>query len=214
MFEMYHGLKNKKIILKKGGRRLSKDKKRRLSKKGVSRRVSKNRNRQISRRKVSRKQRGGNAFPKDPVYMLSTAPHKQGERNLVAPNSMMLYERAFQGPFPSNGNVQFQLKRPYSTNNLLVQPSPLLGGKKSVKPKKKTVKKSKSIKKSKKVMKKSVGRKVVKRSMGRKVIKRSLNLGKRIIKKSMNLGRKALNKSMNVGKKIMKPMKMKKMKGG
>merc|ERR1711934_1037434 len=174
LFEMYHGLKNKKIITKKGGRR-----------------ISKNKNRSISKRRLSNKHNGGNRFPKNPPYMLSTAPHKPGERNLVAPTDMVLYERSFQGPFPSRSGVNFKLERPFSKNNLLVEPSPLLGGKK----KKKVVKRS--VKTGKKVVKRSV-------KTGKKVVKKSINFGRKVLKKSLKTGRKVVKRSLKTGRKVVK----------
>ena len=164
LFEMYHGLKNKKFVMKKGGRR-----------------VSKNRKRSVSKRRLSTKHRGGNRFPKNPPYMLSTAPHKPGVRNLVAPNSMMLYERAFQGPFPSRASVNFQLERPFANNKLLVEPSPMLGGKK----KKVARKASKKVKRkvSKKVIRKAS--KKVKRKVSKKVLRKASKKVKRKVSKKI-----------------------------
>ena len=180
LFEMYHGLKNKKFVMKKGGRR-----------------VSKNRKRSVSKRKLSTKHRGGNRFPKNPPYMLSTAPHKPGVRNLVAPNSMMLYERAFQGPFPSRTGVNFQLERPFPTNKLLVEPAPMLGGKK-----KKVVRKT-----SKKVARKA-SKKVVRKASKKVVRKTSKKVARKTSKK---VPRKT---SKKVKRKVSKKVKRKTMRGG
>jgi len=161
------------------------------------RRVSKNRKRSVSKRKLSTKHRGGNRFPKNPPYMLSTAPHKPGVRNLVAPNSMMLYERAFQGPFPSRTGVNFQLERPFPTNKLLVEPAPMLGGKK-----KKVVRKT-----SKKVARKA-SKKVVRKASKKVVRKTSKKVARKTSKK---VPRKT---SKKVKRKVSKKVKRKTMRGG
>jgi len=180
LFEMYHGLKNKKFVMKKGGRR-----------------VSKNRKRSVSKRRLSNKHRGGNRFPKNPPYMLSTAPHKPGVRNLVAPNSMMLYERAFQGPFPSRAGVNFELERPFPNNKLLVEPAPMLGGKKK-----------KVVRKASKKVKRKVSKKVI-RKASKKVKRKVSKKVKRKVSKKVN--RKT---SKKVKRKTSKKVKRKTMRGG
>ena len=153
LFELYHGLKNKKIVTKKGGRRVSKNKRKSVNK---------------------RKQKGGNHFPKNPPYMLSTAPHKPGVKNLVAPTDMLLYERSFQGPFPSRSGVNFKLERPFQSNNQLVEATPLVGGRK-----KKVVRKTS----------KKITRKVSKRGGNRKTSKRKVRkTSKRVVRKTSKSG--------------------------
>tara|TARA_B100000963_G_C22533178_1_gene628543 strand:- start:224 stop:862 length:639 start_codon:yes stop_codon:yes gene_type:complete len=164
LFEMYHGLKNK--IVKKGGRKISKKK-----------------------NNKSTKLRGGNKFPKNPPYMLSTAPHKPGVRNLVAPASMTLYERSFQGPFPSKSGVNFKLERPFPTNQLLVEPTPMNGGKK----KKKVVRKI--SKKGGTRVKRSI-KKVVRNS--KRVVRKNSKKGKSVVRKVSN--RRKVSNSRKVSK--------------
>jgi hypothetical protein len=177
LFEMYHGLKNKKFVMKKGGRR-----------------VSKNRKRSASKRRLSNKQRGGNRFPKNPPYMLSTAPHKPGVRNLVAPNSMMLYERAFQGPFPSRAGVNFELERPFPTNKLLVEPAPMLGGKKK-----------KVVRKASKKVKRKVSKKVVRKASKKVVRKASKKVKRKVSKKvKRKVSKKIKRKVSKVKRKTMR----------
>ena len=194
LFEMYHGLK-KKISVSKGGRR-------KLSKKKNNSRtkVSLKKKRSLSKRRLSRnKQRGGDRFPKNPPYMLSKAPHKQGETNLVAPTSLSLYERSFQGPFPSISGVQFKLERPCETNNLLVEPSPLLTGGK---------KKGKVVRKASKKVARKVSKKVV-RKVSKKVVRKA---SKKVARKaSKKVVRKA---SKKVARKTTKKSKRRIMRGG
>ena len=80
-----------------------------------------------------------------------------------------MYERSFQGPFPSRSSVEFDYTTPFE-NGLIVEPVPqMTGGKKVVKRKKSVKKSTKKVVKRKKSVKKST-KKVVKR---KKSVKKS-----------------------------------------
>jgi hypothetical protein len=140
-------------------------------------------------------QRGGNSYPKNPPYMMTTCAHDKGVPCNSLPLNEKLYERSFQGPFPSRSAVNFELTQPFD-NKLLVEPTPLNGGglkKKKTKVKKKS---TKVKKKSTKVKKKSI--KVKKKSI--RVKKKSI----RVKKKSTKVKKKSIRvkkKSIRVKKK-------------
>jgi hypothetical protein len=176
LFEMYHGLRSK-ITPKTGGRRVS--------------------------NRSKRKQKGGNQFPKNPPYMMTTAPHKPGVRNLVAPTDLPLYERSFQGPFPSRSGVNFKLDTPFKSNNLLVEPVPMNGGKK-----KKIVRKT-----SKKVVRKT-SKKVVRKTSKKVVRKASKKIVRKASKKIVRKASKKGGKKKVVRKASKKGARKRVMKGG
>ena len=114
-----------------------------LKKGGVRKKVV--RKSKTSRKKVVRKsQRGGEhaPYPGNPPYGLSTSAHAKGQpAGKVAPIGMKMYERSFQGPFPSRSSVEFDYTTPFE-NCLIVEPVPKMTGGKKVVKRKKTVKKS------------------------------------------------------------------------
>ena len=132
LFELY-------TSLKKGGVRKKVVRKSKTSRKKVVRKSK------TSRKKVVRKsQRGGEhaPYPGNPPYGLSTSAHAKGQpAGKVAPIGMKMYERSFQGPFPSRSSVEFDYTTPFE-NCLIVEPVPKMTGGKKVVKRKKTVKKS------------------------------------------------------------------------
>ena len=161
-----------------------------LKKGGVRKKVV--RKSKTSRKKVVRKsQRGGEhaPYPGNPPYGLSTSAHAKGQpAGKVAPIGMKMYERSFQGPFPSRSSVEFDYTTPFE-NCLIVEPVPKMTGGKKVVKRKKTVKKStKKVVKRKKSVKKSVKKstkKVVKR---KKSVKKSVKKSKRKVKRGVMRG--------------------------
>ena len=72
----------------------------------------------------------------NPPYMLTTTAHNYNKRpGHSAPASLALYERSFQGPFPSISEVDFKLHS-QNRNRLLVESIPFKGGAKKKKSKK------------------------------------------------------------------------------
>lgn len=166
LFELYTSLKNKT----KGG--AVKKKKLKRSKSALNR-VKNNISNKIKKSVTKKSKRifhkGGSCplkhtsvdpYPGNPAYVFTTTSHKKGNPpGKSAPIGMKLYERSFQGPFPSRAAVNFDLETPFD-NPLIVEPVPAQVGsgkkKKIIKKKKKSVvKKKKSItKKAKSVTKK------------------------------------------------------------
>ena len=179
LFELY-------TSLKKGGVRKKVVRKSKTSRKKVVRKSK------TSRKKVVRKsQRGGEhaPYPGNPPYGLSTSAHAKGEPpGKVAQIGMKMYERSFQGPFPSKSSVEFDNNTPFE-NGLIVEPVPkMTGGKKVVKRKKSVKKSTKKVVKRKKSVKKSVKKstkKVVKR---KKSVKKSTKKSKRKVKRGVMRG--------------------------
>ena len=220
LFELYTSLKNKA----KGG--AVKKKKLKRSKSALNR-VKNNISNKLKKsvRKISNKfkksvtkkskrifHKGGScplkhtsidSYPGNPPYGFTTTHHKKGNPpGKSAPIGMKLYERSFQGPFPSRAAVNFDLETPFD-NPLIVEPVPAQIGsgkkKKIIKKKKKSVlKKKKSVTKKKKSVtkkKKSVTKK--KKSVTKK-IKSTLKRIKKSIKK------KKLTTKKHKKKKVMK----------
>ena len=105
---------------------------------------------------------------------------------------MKMYERSFQGPFPSRSSVEFDYTTPFE-NGLIVEPVPkMTGGKKVVKRKKSVKKSTKKVVKRKKSVKKSVKKstkKVIKRKKSvKKSTKKSTKKSKRKVKRSVMRG--------------------------
>ena len=128
----------------------------------------------------------------NPPYMLSTTPHAFNKpAGHSSPASLALYERSFQGPFPSISDVNFDLQSSNS-NKLLATPIPFKGGaKKVVKKKKSVVRKKKSVVKRKKSVvkrKKSVVKR--KKSVVRRKKPSTLRKKSVVKRKKSNLKRK------------------------
>lgn len=158
-------------------------------------------------------------YPGNPPYGLTTTPHKKGNPpGKSAPIGMKLYERSFQGPFPSRAAVNFDLETPFD-NQLIVEPVPAQLGsgkkKKIIKKKKKSVlKKKKSItKKVKSVLKKKKSITKKKKSITKK-IKSVLKKKKSATKKKKSITKKIKsllkNKNCKCKKCKCKPCKCKK----
>ena len=159
--------------------------------------------------KKKRTQRGGNKYPKNPPYGLTTCAHDPGKTCNSAPLNLALYERSFEGPFPARSSVNFNLTQPFEGNKLLVEPTPMNGGAK----KKKAVKKTAGKRKSKVVRKKSkVGRKkskVVRRRSKEgkkrsKVVRRISKVGKKKSKVVRRRSKVGKNKSKVIRRKSTK----------
>ena len=212
LFELYTSLKNK---VKKGGT-IKKSKSsginrlRRTTKK-VKKSISK-----IGRRKYQKggvcslKHTSAAPYPGNPPYGLTTTPYKEGNpQGKSAPIGLKLYERAFQGPFPSRAAVNFDLETPFD-NQLIVEPVPAQVGsgkkKKIIKKKKKSItKKVKSaLKKKKSVTKKKKSVTKKKKSVTKKkksVTKKKKSTIKRI---KTSIKKKKLTTKKHKKKKVMK----------
>ena len=228
LFELYTSLKKK---VGKGGGAVKKNQlKNKISVKNIGRKISKgfkNSRRKISKKikklvkKNSNSHKGGSCplkhtsvdpYPGNPPYGLTTTPHKKGNPpGKSAPIGMKLYERSFQGPFPSRAAVNFDLETPFD-NQLIVEPVPAQVGsgkkKKIIKKKKKSItKKVKSaLKKKKSVTKK-------KKSVTKK--KKSVTKKKKSVTKKIKSNLKRIKTSIKKKKLITKKHKKKKvMKGG
>ena len=195
LFELYTSLKNK---VKKGGT-IKKSKSSGINRsKRTTKKVKKSINK-IGRRKYQKggvcslKNTSAAPYPGNPPYGLTTTSYKEGNpQGKSAPIGLKLYERAFQGPFPSRAAVNFDLETPFD-NQLIVEPVPEQVGsgkkKKIIKKKKKSItKKVKSVTKKKKSVikkKKSVTKK--KKSVTKKkksTIKTSIKKKKLTTKKN------------------------------
>jgi hypothetical protein len=123
----------------------------------------------------------------NPPYKLTTTPHSFNKSaGHSSPASLKLYERSFQGPFPSISSVNFDLQN-RSQDSLLVEPLPFKGG---------AVKKKKKVKKSVPKRKKSVPKR--KKSVPKRkksVPKRKKSVPKRKVVKKKSFLNKFLNKN-------------------
>ena len=218
LFELYTSLKNKA----KGG--AVKKKKLKRSKSALNRvknNISNKFKKSVTKKSKRIFHKGGSCplkhtsvdpYPGNPPYGLTTTPHKKGNPpGKSAPIGMKLYERSFQGPFPSRAAVNFDLETPFD-NPLIVEPVPAQIGsgkkkkiikkkKKSVLKKKKSVlKKKKSVLKKKKLVtkkKKSVTKK--KKSVTKKIKSTLKRIKTSIKKKKLTTKKHKKKKVMNGG---------------
>ena len=220
LFELYTSLKNKakggavkKKKLKRSKSALNRVKNISKKFKNSVRKISNNIKKSVTKKGKRNSHKGGScplkhtsvdSYPGNPPYGLTTTPHKKGNPpGKSAPIGMKLYERSFQGPFPSRAAVNFDLETPFD-NPLIVEPVPAQVGsgkkKKIIKNKKKSItKKVKSaLKKKKSVTKKKKSVTKKKKSVTKK-IKSNLKRIKTSIKKKKLITKKHKKKKVMKG---------------